>query len=234
MDMQNIYRDGSYLDRNSTWHVEDSPWKARQIMRMLARHELEAKTVVEVGCGAGEILIQLQAAMGDGHTFVGYEISPQAYALAQERVNASLHFRLEDLTTETTRTFDLLLAIDVIEHIEDCYGFLRKLQPRGHHKLFHFPLDLSVRALLSGAALMDGHDTVGHVHFFTKETALQTLRDSGYAILDSLYTPKWTNEQYKRTVRTTLGSMLRRTCFSINQDAAVRILGGHGLLVLAR
>src|ERR1035438_8737514 len=34
-----IYTDGSYLDRTGgTWHLEDSPFKARQIVRILARH----------------------------------------------------------------------------------------------------------------------------------------------------------------------------------------------------
>ena len=35
-----IYRDGSYLKYNPSWHVEESPFKVRQIRRMMTRHNL--------------------------------------------------------------------------------------------------------------------------------------------------------------------------------------------------
>ena len=37
MKLEDMYKSGEYLEKNPTWHVEESPWKARQIMRMLAR-----------------------------------------------------------------------------------------------------------------------------------------------------------------------------------------------------
>ena len=56
---ENIYTEphGEYLRNNPAWHVEDSSWKARQVMKMLNRNSLNPKTVAEAGCGAGEILI---------------------------------------------------------------------------------------------------------------------------------------------------------------------------------
>lgn len=62
--MQNIYADQTCLREHPTWHAEDSPWKAQQIWRMLACHPLEISTVGEIGCGAGEILVELQRSMG--------------------------------------------------------------------------------------------------------------------------------------------------------------------------
>ena len=46
---------------NPNWHAEDSPWKADQIIKILDRNQLpKLKTVVEIGCGVGEILKQFQ------------------------------------------------------------------------------------------------------------------------------------------------------------------------------
>ena len=51
--MDNIYTNQQYLKANPTWHDEDSPWKASQVMALLARNRLAAKKVAEIGCGAG-------------------------------------------------------------------------------------------------------------------------------------------------------------------------------------
>jgi hypothetical protein len=35
--MANIYQDGTYLENNSSWHEEDSPFKAGQIKRIIEK-----------------------------------------------------------------------------------------------------------------------------------------------------------------------------------------------------
>jgi len=50
---------GNYLENNPTWHIEDSPWKAKQIFKMLNKNSINPKSIAEIGCGAGEILNQL-------------------------------------------------------------------------------------------------------------------------------------------------------------------------------
>jgi len=59
MASRTLYLDGEYIAKNPEWHVEESPWKARQILRMLRKNHLAPKTVCDVGCGAGEVLRQL-------------------------------------------------------------------------------------------------------------------------------------------------------------------------------
>ena len=116
---ESMYQTGAYVERNPTYHVEDSAWKADQILRMLEKHDLRPRSICEVGCGAGEILKQLQSRLTAATQFVGYEISPQAYALCRERENERLRFFCEDLLATETVAFDLLLCLDVFEHVED-------------------------------------------------------------------------------------------------------------------
>src|SRR5574342_1191152 len=92
-----LYTNGHYAEKNPGWHVEESPWKAQQILRMLARHDLSPRTIGEVGCGAGEVLRQLQVRMDPACELWGYDISPYALELCQSRANARLHFKLADL-----------------------------------------------------------------------------------------------------------------------------------------
>jgi len=229
---ESMYRTGAYLERNPTYHVEDSAWKADQILRMLEKHDLRPRSICEVGCGAGEILKQLQSRLTAATQFVGYEISPQAYALCRERENERLRFFCEDLLATETVAFDLLLCLDVFEHVEDYLGFLRGLRDKAEHKIFHIPLDLSVQWVWRNRPIMREREQAGHLHYFTKETALATLQDAGYEVIDWFYTPGAIANP--RSVKAKLASLPRRLLSVVNQDLVVRILGGYSLLVLAK
>jgi len=227
-----IYDDGRYLSRNPTWHAQDSPWKARQIEKMLRRNAVLPRTVAEVGCGAGEILVQLQKAFPNSDYF-GFEISPQAFALCRERESSRIHFQLKDLTEEEAGDFDVLLAIDVLEHIDDYLGFLRRLRNKARFKIFHIPLDLSLQTLFRVNPVLKQREVVGHLHYFFKDTALATLEYCGYEVIDSFYTPA-AIEGARLSLGARAMKLPRKFMFSINADIAVRILGGYSLLVLAR
>ncbi len=230
--MARTYVDGDYLAKNPTYHVEDSAWKAQQILRMLARHELLVRTVVEVGCGAGAILAELQRLMPAGTMFTGYEISPQAAQLAREREQPGLQFVCADILSVEPPVADLLLCIDVIEHVEDCLGFLRRLRQRGEYKIFHIPLEMSVQAVFRSTPLIRAREQVGHIHYFSKETALLSLRDAGYEVVDHLFTSLAVDRP--DTTRASFAAAPRALAAAVSQDLAARLLGGFSLLVLAR
>ena len=229
---RNMYMDGTYLDKNPLWHSDESPFKVKHILRMLKKHHLQPRTICEVGCGAGEVLRLLQQKMDDPCRFWGYDISPQAMNQCKNRTNDRLHFKLADLTREEGAFFDLLLVLDVFEHVEDYFGFLDGIRAKGDLKIFHIPLDLSVQAVLRKRGLLKRHELWGHLHYFTKETALEALKHAGYEVLDSFYTPRGI-ELARETVHK-IALLPRKICFSIHQDLTARILGGYGLLVLAR
>ena len=224
---QSLYTSGQYLGMHPTWHVEESPWKVRHILPMLRRHTLSPTTICEVGCGAGEVLRLLQENMPRECRFFGYDISPQAFELSKRKANERLHFELGDLQGDSNRLFDVILVLDVIEHLEDYFSFLRKIKSRSRYKVFMIPLEISVQGVLRGRIFLNTRDMHGHLHPFSKETALRTLEDLGYKILDYCYAPEYemNNGQF-------IG-LLRRLLLSVHRDWAVRILGGCRILVLA-
>ena len=232
MKLEELYISGEYLEKNPTWHVEESPWKAKQVMRMLARNDLAPQTICEVGCGAGEVLKQVQGKMDASCTFWGYEISPQAIELTKSRANERLHFKLADLRQEQDAYFDLMLIMDVIEHLEDYFSFLRDLQSKSEYKIIHLPLDLSVQSLLRPNGLLGNRRAYGHIHYFTKDVALAMLKDVGYEVVDYFYAPRsigLANNLVKKLL-----VLPRVLFFAARKDLAVRVLGGYSLLVLAK
>jgi len=229
---ESMYQTGEYLEKNPTYHVEDSAWKSDQVLRMIQKHDLRPQTICEVGCGAGEILKQLQSRLPSAIQLYGYEISPQAYSLAQQRENERLHFFCQDLLSSPNPGFDLLLCLDVFEHVEDYLGFLRGLRDKAPYKIFHIPLDLSVQWVWRRRPIMREREQAGHLHYFMKETALATLQDAGYEVIDWFYTPGAIANP--RSLKAKLASLPRRLLSVMNQDLVVRILGGYSLLVLAK
>lgn len=230
---EKLYTSGSYLEKNPGWHVEESPWKARQVMKMLARNSLDPHTLCEIGCGVGEVLRQLQGSMAENCTFAGYDISPQAIEMAQSRANDKLYFKLMDILQEQEVFFDLILVMDVVEHLEDYFSFLREIGPKSVYKIFHIPLDLSAQTVLRPHALLHIRAMYGHLHYFTKETALQSLRDTGYEILDYFYTARALEIPTRRLARNLL-NIPRRALFAISPELATHTLGGWSLLILAK
>lgn len=227
-----IYRDGHYLKYNPSWHVEESPFKVRQILRMVRRHGLTPQTICDVGCGAGHVLADLQPHLPVDCVCWGYDISPDALALCADRGNKNPRFCLHDIRKDPSDAFfDLLLMLDVFEHVEDYIGLIRVVRSKAKQKLFHIPLDLSVQAVLRKNGLLLRRDHHAHLHYFTKETALRTLTDVGYTIVDWFYTPRCIE----------LGDLLvqkmarvpRTVCFAAFPDLTVRVLGGYSLMVLA-
>ena len=200
-----------------------------QVMRMLQKHCLQPSRLVEVGCGAGGILECLHRQLVPQPDCVGYEISPQAFSMAHQREARGLHYRYGDPVTEVD-PYDVLLAMDVFEHVEDYLGFIRGLQPLARWKLFHIPLDLSVLSVAKPIYLTMARQQVGHLHYFTRETALASLEQAGLKVKDWFFTSVELDQGVHGRKRL---QALRKLLFAINADLAALWLGGFSPLVLA-
>jgi cyclopropane fatty-acyl-phospholipid synthase-like methyltransferase len=229
--VQSIYISEQYAESNPTWHEEDSPWKARQIEEIVRKNNLQPDSLLEVGCGTGEILLNLAKSFPKTQ-FAGYDISPHAYERAKLKEGPRVKFNLGNPIAESNSKYDVVVIADVIEHVEDYISFVSGVRMLGHYKIFHIPLDLSVQSILRSWPIMDLRKNVGHLHYFFKETAIATLKDCGYSIIDYKYTAsrlELPNQAFSSQVM----RLPRRLLFSLNPDFAVRVLGGYSLLVLA-
>jgi SAM-dependent methyltransferase len=226
-----IYTDGSYLAKTGgTWHLEDSLFKAKCVASMLARHdEIKPNTICEIGCGAGGILAELQKMLPQHIAFTGYDISPQAHALSAQFSSPRCQFILGEAFADASK-YDLVLVMDVIEHIEDYFSFLRHTREKGDWKLYHIPLDVYVLGTLRG----DNHwDTVGHLHLFTIETALRALQHSGHRVVDWVFTDRAISIP-NQTLRGRIANLIRIPLSKFSTKLTSRILGGYSMLVLAK
>ena len=229
-----LYTNGTYLKNNPDWHQEGSKWKADLVYDFIKRFNIPADQVTEVGCGAGEILVQLAKQLGPAAVLKGYDISPQAIRIAKEKETEQLRFFPGDYTKIYSSKVDLILVIDVIEHVEDIYSFLRALKPAGRNFIFHIPLDLCCRTILKPHVMLQQRTSVGHIHYFTEETALWLLRDTGYVMEHFIYTKPEIDLVKPQTVKQWIKKVLRRSSYAVNKKLSVKLWGGYSLLLYCK
>jgi len=234
--MENIYKSGQYLERTKSWHAEDSRWKAKQIKAILDKNAVRCETIAEIGCGSGSILDALsQFPDLKGVRFEGYDISPQAIEIAARLRNDRIGFFERDLLLEPDdKHFDILLIVDVFEHVPDYLGFVEKCKKRAEYKIYHIPLDVHVSSVLRNAFIASRY-TIGHIHYFTAESAISTLRDTGHEILYCMYTNVGiglfsVHPTFKRAV----ANVPRWLLSKLSVPLTARVFGGYSLLVLTR
>lgn len=225
------YKDGTYAAANPGCGEENAAWKAGQVLRMIQKGGINPLTVCEVGCGSGGILSHLHGKMPPSVCFTGVEPMPEAFEKCSARSGERLTF-IHDTAAGLSETFDLVLLLDVFEHVEDYMGFLRSLRPLGRQFIFHIPLDMTTQMVMRDKPIMRVRQGVGHLHYFNKNTALATLQDTGYEVQDWFYSD--ITNAASSSLRFKLMKLPRRILMKIAPDFAVRLLGGNPLTVLAR
>jgi SAM-dependent methyltransferase len=183
--------------------------------------------VCDVGCGAGEVLRHIHDRLRP-ERLVGYEVAEVAFDLCRGRATERLEFRFEDAAASPEH-FDVMLLLDVIEHVDDPIGFLRSLRFKSDRTILHIPLDLSVQSVFRPGRLLHSRRTLGHLHYFTHETALATVEDAGYGVLSTQLTAV-SLDLPARSRKAAVAALPRRI---LPRSIAARTLGGFSLLVLA-
>ncbi|HPL67569.1 MAG TPA: class I SAM-dependent methyltransferase [Smithellaceae bacterium] len=226
------YTTGRYFQDNPTWDQEDSAWKAELVSKMLERHGLNPSGIVEVGCGAAGVLAGLRRKypLTD---LVGYDIAPDAARFWSAYEGQNITLKVGDFLKVDTERFDVMLLLDVIEHIVDPFGFLMALHGRAGHYVIHLPLDLSASSVLREAPLLYSRHKVGHIHYFTKGLALSLLEECGFEVIEARYTGAAFSTPQK-SWRTRLAMLPRYLAYRIDRDLGARLFGGETLLLLAK
>jgi ubiquinone/menaquinone biosynthesis C-methylase UbiE len=225
------YSGDEYLAANPSWGEEDSVWKGNTIHKLWMDAGLPIPgTVAEIGCGAGRILATLQDRFPESVTFSGFDIAPAAIRMAQKYARKGLSFHLEDLT-KSARTFDALLCIDVFEHVENPFAFLRTIKRLAPLVVFNIPLEMHIAGLLINHQQWTRRQ-YGHLHFYTAAVAFETLKDTGYTVVHHEFASRLMDAP--RTVGEYVFWLPRKLIALINREWSARSLGGTSLMVIAR
>ena len=131
------------------------------------------------------------------------------------------------------RHYDLVLLLDVLEHIADPWSFLSGIMGCGEYYVIHFPLDLSALSDLREKPLLYVRHQVGHIHYFTRKLALELLSECGFEVISRNFTGASLSGP-RVSLSTRIARLPRRVVYALLGDLGVRLLGGETLVVQAR
>lgn len=154
-----------------------------------ARAPLAGRRALDVGCGAG-LLCEPLARMGAAVT--GVDAAAENVAAARAHADAmgmTIDYRAGELGEQGLGDFDLVTAMEVIEHVADKPGFVaqltRRVAPGGLLVMSTPNRSLASRALLIGAAEAMGAIPRGTHHwddFITPDELEGLLTEQGFVV----------------------------------------------------
>lgn len=159
----------------------------------LLRSLPQPKAILDAGCGRG-VLTLTAAEMFPDSEVVGADLSPflveRNTELARRLGRTNARFLATDMTQlDAVEAYDAVMATDVLEHVEDDSGLLRRLlralRPGGHLVL-HVP---HVTRHLFGWTRLNFLEIEGHVRpGYTLEGLWRLLNDAGFRVETATYT----------------------------------------------
>lgn len=173
-------------------YEDKQPWYfnfvRKDIQPLLPEH---APRVLEVGCGAGATLQWLKQSGQAAHT-TGVELSADAAEVARGRVDELMEGPLEQwLPGMADASFDMVLCLDVLEHLVDPWATVRDLyrvvKPGGvvivslpnvrNHRVI-LPLLFKGAWQYEEAGIMDRT----HLRFFSESSACELIEQGGFEV----------------------------------------------------
>jgi SAM-dependent methyltransferase len=166
------------------YEVEDTHWwyvgRRRIIQSLVERISTTLKTerILDVGCGTGANLKML-AAFGKAE---GVDISPQAVDFCHERGLDSVKLGAIEQLPYENNSFDLVTALDVIEHLDDDAAGLREMRRvlRRDGRILVF-----VPAFMVLWGVQD--DVSNHRRRYTLPGLLKAVEEAGFSVEWSSY-----------------------------------------------
>lgn len=157
---------------------------------MLKFVPVDARKILDVGCGAGAFAAQL---LRDGSEVWGIELDPAMASVARTRLSRVLQGSIEAaLPSLPAHHFDCIVFNDVLEHLVDPFQVLRDMRPLlapGGRVVASIPnvrYFYNVRELLlerqwryRGYGILDRT----HLRFFTALSMVDLFQQSGYEML---------------------------------------------------
>jgi SAM-dependent methyltransferase len=233
-----IYNDGTYCAHFPGWHSRDSEWKSAHLFSLLDEDSLRemrqrVMTIAEIGCGFGGVLADLVLRLekaGVCCAATGYDIARDAIAEAAKRYPR--HRFIHGEFASHNEKYDLGLFVDVIEHLDNPGAFLKEVTQCFRWVLLHIPLDENWfgRAYRPGWYYQFLRKDRGHLHYFTKTSALRFLTEVGLRIVAWKYTFKSVELQGMGAGKIAPFLKLGRSIsYRLFPDMGVRFLGGASL-----
>ncbi|PZU96169.1 MAG: class I SAM-dependent methyltransferase [Pseudanabaena sp.] len=166
-----LYQEMYSLERQHWWFLA-----RRKILTGLISHYLPQGQVLDVGCGTGFILEELQKSSNNYNAW-GLDNAEPAIAFCQQKKLTRITQGILGHDGLTKHSFDMVMFLDVIEHLDEDEQAV---------ELAKDYLSLVGKLLITVPAyqfLWSAHDQIhGHKRRYTKKKLIELLHKTGYEV----------------------------------------------------
>ncbi len=140
----------------------------------------DSESVLEVGCGAGYSLVDLQKFFKENTSFSACDIDPELVRLAKEK-NPSVNCKVASIyeLPYEDKSFDTVVCLEVLEHLEDPRKALSELARVSKNVIISTPNEPIWRMLncLRGKYLTSFGNTPGHINHWSSRSLRKLVSD---------------------------------------------------------
>ena len=187
------------LERQAEWLHRGAGQKADSVEQLLHRNRIKPESVLELGCGTGAVIGELQR-RGLGRHYYGIDYSATAIAYLKTAfpdIQCAVADVAETANVFDKDSFDVVICSHIVEHLEDPLSFLQAVgqQFQFDYIVAEVPLeDLffgRVKALLKDRS----KNPAGHVQYYTRRSFLELVTTMQYSVVDErVYAPCFDKE----------------------------------------
>lgn len=204
------------MKKNSTMQPEGNYYdkynSANPIVRWMMKHffsDLEellekvgkVRTVLEAGCGEGEVTSYLEHKYGDECQIEAFDISERIVKEAKKK-NKKIEFRTGDIyEISGGGGYELVVCCEVLEHLEYPEKALKELlRVSKNYIILSVPREPIWRILnmARGKYLKNAGNTPGHIQHWSSKKILELLKANGTEIIAVRKPLPWTMVLIKR------------------------------------
>ncbi len=235
MDAKEMYLTGDYAKQNPTWHLEDGVFKAQEIFPYIIeliklKDYYNNFKIAEVGAGTGVVLNSIRllsrsSDLVDNVNFTVFEISEFAINIGKDKFPL-LDLRHEDFL-ETKDTFDLILLVDVLEHLENPDMLLRAVFKRAKYVIVRQPLENTIAAFLKNR-YAEYRETIGHINYFNYKSFIDLMARNRLKPTNMHLFAPWERLKFRNKKH----PMLKKIVTKINKPCASLAFNGFLLIGL--
>lgn len=189
------------LDTEAEWLSRSARQKADSVERLLSAGNIRPESILELGCGTGALLVELQKRKIADHVY-GLDYSSHAIEYVR-RVAPAIQVAAGDVTDFENPfdrdSFDVIVLSHTLEHLEQPMDFLRAIHSiKFTYLVIEVPLENLFFGRIKAAMIDRSANPAGHVQFFSGGSFRKLVSEAGYQIIDQYrYAPVLDAETFR-------------------------------------
>jgi SAM-dependent methyltransferase len=179
--------EGEEAARMGRWRALGARSKAAHVETLLRRAGLEPRSIAEIGCGSGDVLVELSR-RGLSRVLDGFELSHRAAEIARSRNVARRVEAFDGANVPAgTSEYDLAILSHVLEHVPEPLPLLREAARIAPNVIVEVPLEDN-RSAHRPAKRRLARDA-GHLHAYSRACLNEQLREARLIMREEISDP---------------------------------------------